>query len=316
VLAKLIEISSSFRAMNTDVQIILCVPLGQKKRGERALKRTQQLFKQAEETLSRFNPKSELTCLNSSAGSQFKASPLLFAVIEESLKAARATGGIFDPTILPGLLASGYNQSFEKLAEPTHAAPPNIPGTKCRWQDIILYPGSSSVYLPAGCSIDLGGIGKGWTVDKASNGLEDIDNFVIDAGGDIRGKGRKADGLPWTVGVADPFVEGRILTVVELQEGAICTSTSIRRKWELNGKLQHHLIDPRSGEPSRSGVVSATIIAGSAVRAEIISKTALILGAEDGLRFIESQPNASGLLVLEDKQLRYSKCFKELVYAS
>jgi FAD:protein FMN transferase len=297
--------------MNTDAKIFLCVPPGMKKTGEKALKRTQLLFEKAEETMSRFNADSELTRLNLSAGFPFKASPRLFDVVGESLEAARATGGVFDPTILPNLMASGYDRSFEKMSGRIDEPRPNVTGTKCRWQDIQLDAASSSVYLPAGCGIDLGGIGKGWTVDKVSNILGTFPNFAIDAGGDIRVKGTKADGLPWNIGVADPLDISRNLMVVELTDGAICTSTTSRRKWESAGKIKHHLIDPRSGEPARSGVISATVIAESATRAEVIAKTALILGPEDGLLFIESQPGAFGLLVLVDKSILYSAGFKE-----
>jgi FAD:protein FMN transferase len=302
--------------MNTDAKIFLCVPPGMKKTGEKALKRTQLLFEKAEETLTRFSADSELTRLNLSAGAPFRVTPRLFDVVGESLEAARATGGVFDPTILPNLVASGYDRSFEKISGRIDEPRPIIPGTKCRWQNIQLDAASSSVYLPAGCGIDLGGIGKGWTVDKVSSVLGTFANFAIDAGGDIRVKGTKADGLPWNIGVADPLDISRNLMVVELTGGAICTSTTSRRKWESAGKIQHHLIDPRSGEPARSGVISATVIAESAARAEVIAKTALILGPEAGLLFIESQPGAFGLLVLEDKCILYSAGFKERAHVA
>jgi thiamine biosynthesis lipoprotein len=302
--------------MNTGVEVILCVHPDQVESGEDALKRTQLLFKFAEETLSRFIPQSELSRLNLSAGSWFKASPVLFAIVRESLEAARFTGGIFDPTILPGLLAAGYDRSFEKLSGRPDLPRFRYPDTKPRWQDIGLDEKSSRIYLPAGCSLDLGGIAKGWTVDKAGDGLGNFPGFVIDGGGDIRVQGTGPDGLPWRVGVADPLAEGRLTTVLELDRGAICTSTTSRRKWALHGRLQHHLIDPRTGEPSRSGVISATVTAGSAARAEIIAKTALILGPEAGMRFLENEPGASGLLVLEDSRVLYSSGLKETVHAS
>ena len=308
---QLLEVTSSFRIMNTDVQTILCVSPGMEKTAERAIKMIQLLFRQAEDTMSRFSGDSELTRLNLSAGFPFKASPRLFDVVGESLEAARATGGVFDPTILPSLVASGYDRSFEKLSGYTGIPGPNIPGLKSRWQDIRLDALSSSINLPVGCSIDLGGIGKGWTVDRAFGLLGTFANFALDAGGDIRVQGTTAYGLPWDIGVADPLIPGRNLLVVELYGGALCTSTTTRRTWESAGKIQHHLIDPVSGEPARSGVISATVLAGSATRAEIIAKAALILGPVAGLRFIESQPGAFGLLVLEDKQVLYSAGFKE-----
>jgi FAD:protein FMN transferase len=300
--------------MNTAVEVLLCVSAETREAAEKALNGTEWIFRQSEESLSRFRPASELARLNSAAGQWFKASPLLFEVTAESLAAARLSGGIFDPTILPDLLACGYDRSFEELSDRVEAPCFNISRKRCRWQDIRLDAAASSVYLPAGCGLDLGGIAKGWTVDTASRGLEDYTDYAIDAGGDIRVKGRKADGTAWDIGIADPFVADRDLRVVDLPGGAICTSTTTRRQWKAAGRSRHHLIDPRSGQPSSSGVVSATVLAESAARAEVIAKAALILGAEAGLRFIESQPGAAGLLVLEDKQVLTTTGFKEPAY--
>jgi FAD:protein FMN transferase len=309
--ANLVELSLSFRVMNTDANIFLCVPPGMKKNGEKALGRVKSLFQKAEATMSRFREDSELTRLNLSAGSPFKASPILFEVIDKSLEAARDTKGVFDPTILSSLLEAGYDRSFEKMNEPADDTLPIVPGTKCKWSDIRLDAASRSITLPPGCGIDLGGIGKGWTVDQACSILEPFGNYAIDAGGDIRVQGTRADCLPWNIGVADPCDNSRNLMMVELRGGAICTSTITRRKWESAGKAQHHLIDPASGEPAWSGVISATVMAESAAGAEVTAKTALILGPEAGLKWIEKQPGAYGLLVLEDMQILYSQGFKE-----
>jgi thiamine biosynthesis lipoprotein len=313
---KLLEITRSFRAMNTDIEVILCVADEQQQMGERAIKSVQILFEKVEETLSRFKPQSELSRLNRSGGSSFEASPLLLEVVKASLKAAHTTRGVFDPTILPGLLASGYDRSFEKLAEMRGISRPNIPGRQYRFQDIRLSPQSSSILMPKGCQIDLGGIGKGWTVDQACWSLKAFTSYAVDAGGDMRVKGKQVGGTSWTIGVADPFVEGHDLTRFDLSEVAVCTSTTTRRKWESEGRLQHHIIDPGTGRPSQSGVVSATVIAESAVRAEIISKTAIILGPKAGLRFIESQAGTRGLLVLEDGRLLHSQSFLEVQHVA
>jgi FAD:protein FMN transferase len=310
-MANLVEIHNSFRAMNTDASVFLCVPLGMKKNGEKALERVQSFFHKAETTMSRFRADSELTRLNLSAGARFKASSRLFEVVEKSLEAARDTGGVFDPTILSSLMAAGYDRSFEKINELVKVATFTAAAEKCRWQDIRLDAASRSVTLPPGCGIDLGGIGKGWAVDQVCAILDPFGNYAIDAGGDIRVRGTRADCLPWSIGVADPLDNGLNLMVVELRQGAICTSTITRRKWQSAGKSRHHLIDPSSGEPAQSGVISATVMAESAVRAEVTAKTALILGPEAGLRWIESRPGVYGLLVLEDKTILYSTGFKE-----
>lgn len=315
-MALLAEMVRSFRAMNTDVELILCVSGQYQVIGQRALERAQHTFETVEKTLSRFEPESELSRLNVSGGSLFKASLLLFQVVKASLEAARVTGGIFDPTVLPDLLAAGYDRSFEKLPRCSDIPRPDIPQTKCNWRDIRLDSESSSISMPEGCAIDLGGIGKGWAVDRAADSLEQFTNYAVDAGGDIRVNGSQANGLPWTIGIADPFIEGHDVTVIELGCGGVCTSTTARRKWESAGKWQHHVIDPRSGEPSQSGVVSATVIADSAATAEVITKASIILGPEDGMKFIESQPGAQGLLVLNDRRLLRSSGFNEPQYVA
>jgi thiamine biosynthesis lipoprotein len=312
---KTLEISRSFRCMNTGIEAVLCVADNDRTMAQRALDRVEQWFNEVQRTLSRFEPESELSHLNSAAGVSFKASPLLFKVVNASLEAARMTDGIFDPTILPDLLAAGYDLSFEKIAWPRNLPDPRSSNTG-KWRDIRLEADSSLIFLPAGCCLDLGGIGKGWAVDQAYNMLGLFPNYAVDAGGDIRVKGMQADGFPWGVGVADPFTEGRDLTVIEMSRGAICTSSSVHRKWELAGKTQHHIIDPRSGKPSQSDIVSATVVADSAARAEIIAKTLIILGSRKGLQFIQSQPGTQALLVLKDGRLLRSPGFKERQYVA
>lgn len=312
---KTIEVSDSFRAMNTDVKAVICVPEGRRDKGERSLQKAKIMFHLLERAFSRFLPDSELSLLNASAGRSFTATPLLFSVIEAALNAARLTDGIFDPTLLPEIISAGYDRSFEKLGESNPVNHPQSTKRNRIWQDIRLDPTASKVWLPEGCQLDLGGIAKGWSVDSVGDTFESFAGFALDAGGDIRVSGRQACGIPWTVGIANPFDNERDLMVIEVDCGCICTSTTMKRRWRRNGAWQHHLIDPRTGKPSASGVVSATVISSSAVLAETIAKAALILGPEDGLRLIDQQPDASGLLVLENRQVVESSDFPAKVHA-
>ncbi|HEX7476006.1 MAG TPA: FAD:protein FMN transferase [Dehalococcoidales bacterium] len=312
---KTIELSNSFRAMNTDIKAVICVPEGSRGKGERSLQKAKIMFHLLEMTFSRFLPDSELTLLNASAGRSFTATPLLFGVIAAALDAARLTDGIFDPTLLPEIIAAGYDRSFEKLSE---SKPENHPQSIKRnnvWQDIRLDPTESKIWLPKGCQLDLGGIAKGWSVDSVGDGFKSFTGFALDAGGDICVSGRQACGIPWTVGIANPFENEQDMKVIEVDSGCVCTSSTMKRRWQRNGAWQHHLIDPRTGKPSSSGVVSATVISSSAVLAEIIAKAALILGLEEGLNLIDRQPETSGLLVLENRQVVESSDFPAKVYA-
>jgi thiamine biosynthesis lipoprotein len=334
------QVARAFRAMNTNVKATVCVHDDARLIGEQALSQVQCLFDDVEKTLSRFRADSELSLMNAAAGHPFKASPLLFEVVGAALDAARATGGVFDPTILRSLLVAGYDRSFEKVSPGDNHPSPPLPATKCTWQDVYLDEAASTILIPADCGLDLGGIGKGWTVDRACRDLQAFSGYVVNAGGDIRVGGTDAQGKPWTIGVTDPYLEGHDLAVVELCEGAVCTSTTTRRKWQLSGSPGHHLIDPRSGKPAESGVVSATVIADSAARAEVLAKVALILGPEAGIELIEgqpedngprvafvldpeagiqvinSQPGVQGLLVLAGGQVIRTSGFKEVLSAA
>ena len=312
---KIVEVSHKFRAMNTDVETIICLPDGESENGKRILQRAETMFRVIENILSRFNPDSELSLLNASAGSPFKANSVLFEVVKAALEAARQTGGAFDPTLLDQLEAAGYDRSFEETALPRKTPLPELPATRYHWQNIQLDPACSTIYLPSGCHLDLGGIGKGWAVDQVSEILKYSSGYAVDAGGDIRVGGRQAGGKPWTIGIADPFDENSNLETVELKNGAICTSTSQRRKWQTGGRWQHHIIDPSTGRPTLSEVVSASVLAPCAVQAETLAKAAIILGTREGIGLLEGQPEVSGLLILQAGQLIASRGFPEAVNA-
>ena len=306
----LVELSRCFRALNTNVEAAVRAEESKIPLVEAAFDRVESLFAEVEKTLSRFRPDSELSRLNASAGWPFKVSRLTFEVIKASLDAARLTGGLFDPTILPSLVAAGYDCSFERIGSGHPARLTcQTSQSRCSWRDIRLDARTCTIYMPAGCVLDLGGIGKGWTVDRASRELKDFPGYALDAGGDIAIGGNSPDEPPWAIGVADPRCPERDMLVLELTQGAVCTSTTSRRRWQTAGGWQHHLIDPRTGRPSDSGVISATVLAGSAASAETLTKAAILLGPEEGIRFIETQENAKGLLVLEDGQVLYSAGF-------
>ncbi len=295
------EIEWRFRAMNTDVQVILiCDTTRQRPTVEAVFLEIERLFATVEATLSRFEPESELSHLNRSTRRPFRASPLLFTVVSEALKAARDSNGLFDPTVLRALEAAGYDRSFEKVLDRT-AEPgrPAVSAAAGRWREVVLDAERQTITLPEDCGLDLGGIAKGWTVDQAARLLarRGFRHFAVDAGGDLYAAGRQADGAPWLVGVEDPRAPERDLMLLRVEDCAVATSSVCRRRWVLHGRAYHHLIDPRSGEPAHSGVLSATVLAPTVARAEVLAKVVLLLGPYEGLHFLEQQPDAAGLLL-------------------
>lgn len=281
---------------------------------DRALRAVEHLFRRLERRLSRFLPESELTRLNDAAGrgAPVRASRTLGSVLRDALRFAAETHGAFDPTILKALRDAGYDRSFELVAPDGPAThPPREPGIahdpgaarpRRTWEDVRLRWGESGyvVSLPAGCAIDLGGIGKGWAVDQAARRLRraGFDVFAVDAGGDLYVAGAAAVGSPWTIGVEGPANAGRDLLVLAVRDGAVATSTTARRRWRRGGEERHHLIDPGTGRPAQTGVVAATVIAASAARAEALAKAAVVHGPRDRLRLLEDARRAEGVLVL------------------
>ena len=283
-----------FRAMNTDVGVWLwsTSPVA-----EIILHEVEEMFQGVESHISRFRSDSELSRLNDSAGRGAVAvSPLLQRILSQALTAARSTQGIFDPTVLPLLRQAGYDRSFELLSQrnagnDTPPARPPLIG----WQQVCLSEANGSVSLPAGVAIDLGGIAKGWTVDRACEFLAGWGPALVDAGGDVRAKGLPG-GEAWPVGVQDPFLPDQNLMVLGLADCAVATSTIGKRNWLRNGQRFHHLIDPRTGTSSTSDLHTVSVLAGSATEAEVAAKTALLLGSAEGAVWLQAQENPAILI--------------------
>lgn len=136
-------------------------------------------------------------------------------------------------------------------------------------------------------TIDLGGIAKGWVIDRAAQLLEKYGFGFINVGGDLRVFGELPRSL--NIGIENPFDPANILTSLQLAGGAVCTSTSAKRKWFVNGEERHHLIDPRTGTSSNSTIVSATITAPTAIVADVWAKTILVLGEKRGQEWVNKK---------------------------
>lgn len=277
--------------------------------GRRPLERTvEESFRYYEGLLSRFRPDSELSRLNGHDGPVFAAGDDLYAAIEAALWAAQQTGGIFDPTILPSLERAGYDRTFSALPDrrPLTAAdvtlvtddhePLAAPGPDYRHVQLDRF--SRQISRPVGMLFDLGGMGKGWTVDRTVDELRDTGYFMINAGGDLFAFGAPPGSRGWEVHLTHPFDERLRIATLRVAHRAVATSTIARRRWVHDGRVRHHLIDPRTGRPTNGEVVSVSVVGERVFTAEVYAKTALILGREDGLAFLESLPGVEGLMAL------------------
>ena len=250
-----------FRAMGTEVELLLDAAPGDA--ADAALASAEVEFERLEQIMSRFRPDSELSRLNRD-GRLDAASPDLARVVELALEARDATGGLFDVTVHDAVVAAGYDRSFDDLVADSSARSRPAPcGGAVDVEGL-------RIELGAGTRLDLGGIGKGYAVDRVCEFLALSGPCLVNAGGDLSVRGGS-----WPVGVTDEVT-------LELERGAIATSGIDHRRWRRNGRELHHLIDPATGRPAKSAFVRVTVVAGSAAEAEVLAKAAF-LGADVGV---------------------------------
>ncbi len=246
---------------------------------------------------SRFRSGSELCALNAAAGSWVRLSPPTLGLVSLAVRAWEVTGGLFDPTVLPALESAGYARSFgaPQADSPVDSVPMPTPG--CAGIEFR----RDMVRLPRGVRIDLGGIGKGYAADLIVAELIAAGAAGVSAnlGGDLRVSGIAPGAQSWVVAVADEQAPETDLVHVALAEGAVATSTRLRRRWQQHGRDRHHLIDPRTGTSTTNDVDSVTVIAGETYWAEVLAKAALIAGAAAGAALLEKW-GVAGLIVTED----------------
>lgn len=274
------------------------------------LARVPEWFGVWEERLSRFREDSELSRLDAKPDGPIHVSPVLWDVLQTAILAAQESGGLVVPTMLEALEAAGYDRTFDAL--PLSGVLQRPASQAGGWREIEMDPASRSVRLPGGIRLDLGGIAKGWAADRAAGRLAGQGPSLVDAGGDIAVTGPQASGQGWPVGVADPAAEADgVLEALRLMKGGVATSGRDYRRWQREGVWQHHILDPRTGLPAETDVLSATVLAPSARQAEVAAKVALILGSGEGLKWLEERPSLAGLLVLENGQVVRSRRLKQ-----
>jgi thiamine biosynthesis lipoprotein len=233
-----------------------------------------------EDRWTRFRP-SELTSLNARSGRWVRVSGDLYVLVARAVQAWRATRGRFDPTVLDALSAAGYDRSFELLegrrpGRATASAPPGCAG-------IGLHPERSAVRLEEGVRLDPGGIGKGLAADIVSRELMEAGagGVLLSVGGDVRVRGSAPGGRPWTVTVEHPLEPRRELARLALRDGAVATSSRVRRTWPgPAGERAHHVIDPASGRPAGAAPAGVSVVAGEGWWAEALSTSLMVAGAD------------------------------------
>ncbi len=263
-------------------------------------------FEQWEQILSRFRLDSELSRLNRSANQPVAVSGTLWEVFHAARQTEQDTDGLVRPTVLDALIQAGYDQSFEllpQLGQPTALGLLELPTMTTA---IVRDESARTLCLPEGVHLDFGGVAKGWAADKAAVRLKHYGSALVDAGGDIAVSGPRLENQPWPIGVRDPFQPESYFETLFVRRGGVATSGIDFRRWQQGGQWNHHIIDPRSGLPADTDLLTVTVVAQDAIRAEAAAKTILILGSSAGMDWLETNPSLAGILVRQSGESIYS----------
>ena len=288
-------LSFAARAMGGRLIVHLAADAADAERARRDAGRAMARMGRWADRLSRHLETSELSRLNASPAASIVVRPTLAAALLAGQAAGRATGGLVDVALLDARLAAE--------APVTRSVAPSVPRT---WSVTRGRHAGASVDRSPGLRFDLDGIAKGWLADRALRLLDPWTTAVVDADGDLAV--RCASGHHWAIAIDDPRVAGTTLAILYLEApddawptrwGVATSGVSVHR-WVDDGRVRHHIIDPRTGTPAVTDVVQVTVVSRSAVEAEGLAKAAVILGLADGFALLE-RAGVAGAVVLTDR---------------
>jgi thiamine biosynthesis lipoprotein len=312
-----ILVAETRRVMAIEASVQIAALPAQEVAARSAVHAAMDFFEEVDARLSRFKPESELSRLNRVAGRWFDASELLFDCTEVAVAAAQATDGLFDPTLLHQIEALGYDRDFVEIAQREAPSEETLVAREIRaggWRDVKLDTRRRRIRLPEGVGLDLGGIAKGWACDLAfAQFCMEFPGALLNLGGDLRLQGGPQPGQAWSVDIRDPRREldvqasgsATLTATLTFSRGGLATSGAPFRWWLRSGERQHHLLDPRTGEPVRlwmagadtldaanthdqgSLLATATALAPTATQAEVAAKVALLRGPHAALPCVE-----------------------------
>lgn len=272
-------------------------------------------LKELDAILSANRDDSNVGAINASAGiAPVKASPETIVVLKEALAFAEKTGGLFDPSVGP--LVKVWNIGTEEAAVPPGE---EIERTRAliNWRDVVIDEAAGTVFLKReGMRLDLGAIAKGYAADECVRIIakRGIKRAIVDLGGNVYAFGNKAKDTPWTIGIRDPENNtGDSVLSLKVSDRSVVTSGVYERYFIEEGKRYHHILDPRTGFPAESELLSVTIVAKPSMLADALSTSVFLLGPDKGLELIEATGDTEAIFIDLKGNVRLSSGLKGLV---
>lgn len=257
-----------------------------------------------EQLFSRTLPDSEISRLN--RGEISSLSPGTCALLSEGLRYSALSDGAFDLTIGAVSALWDFSSGEGEVPDPAAiaAALPTV-----GWEKVE--QNGDRISLPAGTQIDPGAIAKGYIADRLKEFLQEngVESAIIDLGGNVLCVGGKPDGTPFRIGIRRPFSDASdSMAVLEVVDRSVVTSGVYERCFEEDGVFYHHLLDPETGYPCDSGLLSVTILSDSSMEGDALSTACFVLGLEKGMELAVSA-GVEAIFIDEEYGLHFTPGF-------
>jgi len=258
---------------------------------EELLDGLQTMVQRLEKLLSVTDPESEVYALNHNGSAAL--SPNTREILEDALHLCAETGGALDITVYPAMCAWGFTTDKNRVPDDAELAEllPYID-----YRQVILEDETAAI--PEGVMVDLGAVAKGYTALVLTQMLRDmeVESALLDLGGNIQAIGENPEGRPWGVAIQHPGGEG-YLGILNITDKAVVTSGGYERNFEQDGEVYHHILDPKTGKPARSGLQSVTVVGTSGLTCDALSTALYVMGYEKAIDLWRSREDFECILM-------------------
>jgi thiamine biosynthesis lipoprotein len=310
--AQIVMVKESLILMDTLVEITL---YGKETSINEALKKVKAEMTRLEQIFNRHDEKAFAGMIESQNVETepwtVKAPDEYIELLQRACAITKISKGAFNPTIAPVIDLWNFGSSMAP------SVPDNVIISEklklCSWKLIEVNPPKGTItYLKKDISVDCGGIGKGYIVDKSIKLLKKsgVSAALINGGGDLRTFGNKPDGTGFRIGIQDPDKTGNLAGILKIKDCAVATSGDYERGFTVGSKYYHHLLDPETGYPGRLSR-SCTVIATDALAADAFATAIFIKGPEEGIELAESVDSIEAMIITSDKRTVFSSGFEK-----
>ena len=256
-----------------------------------------------EKLISSWDKNSQTSLINKNSGLKpVKVDKELFQLIERALKVSRLTNGAFDISFASMDKIWKFDGSMSTMPS-ADIIKKSV--EKVGYQNILLDTENQTVFLKLkGMKIGFGAIGKGYAADKAKALLieKGVEAGIINASGDLNAWGKQPNGKDWMVAIVNPLNKEKVFSWFSAHNNAVVTSGNYEKYVKFNGELYSHIIDPRTGYPSK-GILSVTVFTKTAELADALATSIFVMGTETGLDFINQLKGVECIIIDADNKI-------------